>query len=102
MSNVYLKNVVTLKLNTDKCTGCKMCTIVCPHSVFEIVDKKAKIMRKDACMECGACFRNCPDNAIEVKSGVGCAYGIIRGILKGTEPTCDCSNQSDNSKNSCC
>jgi hypothetical protein len=42
-------------------------------------------------MECGACSLNCERQAIYVKSGVGCAAGIIQGILKNTEPTCGCS-----------
>ncbi|OGL50502.1 MAG: ferredoxin [Candidatus Schekmanbacteria bacterium RBG_13_48_7] len=92
---LYLKNVVTLKLNVEKCTGCKMCSIVCPHGVFEIHDKKAVIVNRDACMECGACAQNCEDHAIEVESGVGCTTGIIIGAIRGTEPTCDCGTDTD-------
>jgi NAD-dependent dihydropyrimidine dehydrogenase PreA subunit len=95
---VYLKNVVTLELDSRKCNGCKMCTIVCPHEVFAIKDKKAFIQNKDLCMECGACEKNCPEGAINVKSGVGCAAGIINGILRGSEPTCDCAG----TKSNCC
>jgi len=94
----YLKNVVTLELDQQKCNGCKMCTIVCPHDVFVIKDKKAIIDKKDLCMECGACMKNCPENAIAVRSGVGCAAGIINGLLRGTEPSCDCTSE----KSSCC
>lgn len=96
----YLKNVATLKLDTAKCIGCGMCTTVCPHAVFAIKQKKAEITDKDACMECGACARNCPGNAISLETGVGCAYAVLRGLLTGTEPTCDCSGNSD--KSSCC
>jgi len=95
---VYLKNVVTLELDQQKCNGCKMCTIVCPHEVFVIKDRKAFLKNKDHCMECGACEMNCPEGAITVKSGVGCAAGIINGLLRGTEPSCDCST----TKNNCC
>ncbi len=35
-NSIYLKNVVTLKLNEDKCTGCGMCLDVCPHEVFKM------------------------------------------------------------------
>ncbi len=71
MGLTYLKNVTTLSLNIDKCTGCKTCTDVCPHQVFGIKNKKASIINKEACMECGACAKNCPVSAIEVRSGVG-------------------------------
>ncbi|OGC25492.1 ferredoxin [candidate division WOR-1 bacterium RIFOXYB2_FULL_42_35] len=96
-NQVYLKNVATLKLDVTKCIGCNRCIEVCPHEVLVMEDKKAKIVTLDACMECGACAKNCPTKAITVKSGVGCAAGIINGILRGTEPTCDCSDPG-----SCC
>ncbi|MDR2970822.1 MAG: 4Fe-4S binding protein [Bacteroidales bacterium] len=86
----YLKNVTTLQLDSVKCNGCATCTIVCPHAVFKMQEKKSFIQHKDFCMECGACAMNCPTNAITVKSGVGCAAGIITGLIRGTEPTCDC------------
>ena len=88
----YLENVVTLELDTEKCIGCRMCSVVCPHSVYKVSDGKAKIVDRDACMECGACARNCPVEALSVRAGVGCAYGIIMGALRGTEPTCGCSD----------
>ena len=31
---VYLENVVTLQLDTEKCIGCGKCTEVCPHAVI--------------------------------------------------------------------
>jgi len=86
----YLKNVTSLSLDTEKCTGCTMCTVVCPHTVFVMEGAKARIDKRDHCMECGACARNCAFGAISVEHGVGCATGIIIGALRGTEPTCDC------------
>lgn len=67
----YLKNVVTLKLNPDKCIGCGVCGEVCPHGVFVVENRKARIEDKDNCMECGACAKNCLVGAINVKAGVG-------------------------------
>jgi ferredoxin len=99
MKHQYLKNVSTLKLNSDKCKGCGMCIKVCPHNVFDRKENKAEIKDKDSCMECGACAKNCPFNAIEVTIGVGCAYAIILGKLLGTEPTCGCSKDNNTS---CC
>lgn len=67
----YLKNVVNLNLDQEKCVGCGMCINVCPHEVFKLEDKKAYIAEKNYCIECGACAKNCPVEAIEVKPGVG-------------------------------
>lgn len=86
----YLANVVTLELDVEKCIGCGMCALVCPHRVLELQERKARIMERDACIECGACAGNCPVAALTVKAGVGCASAIINGWLTGGEPSCDC------------
>ena len=99
MSLKYLPGVSTLALDVERCTGCGMCTVVCPHAVFKVENKKARILDKDMCMECGACALNCADEAISVESGVGCAAAIIVGAIKGTEPTCGCENDGPSS---CC
>lgn len=85
----YLKNVSTLELDKKKCNGCKSCLQVCPHEVFQFSDKKAFIVNKDNCMECGACQQNCAPGAITVQAGVGCAAAIINGIFSGNA-SCDC------------
>lgn len=87
----YLKGVTTLKLDIEKCTGCGRCPEVCPHAVFMIENKKARIVDPDSCMECGACAGNCPADAISVKSGVGCAVAVISEAL-GKKSTC-CSTE---------
>lgn len=94
MKHQYLRNVATLKIESDKCTGCGKCIEVCPHGVLVINNSKANIVDKDSCIECGACVKNCPFSALEVKPGVGCASAIIKGWLTGTEPSCDCSDGS--------
>jgi len=92
MKHIYLNNVTTLAYHTEKCAGCGMCTIVCPHGVFDIKEKKALVVDEDSCMECGACAMNCPAEAIDVNAGVGCAAAIIMGWLTGKEPTCGCDD----------
>ncbi len=86
----YIEDVVTLELDVDKCNGCLMCTMVCPHGVFIVRNRKASIADRNACMECGACARNCSQGAIGLEPGVGCAAAIINGWIRGTEPSCDC------------
>ena len=67
----YLDDVSTIELNGALCVGCTLCTQVCPHSVFEMSGRKAKITDRNGCMECGACVKNCPSGAISVNPGVG-------------------------------
>jgi NAD-dependent dihydropyrimidine dehydrogenase PreA subunit len=88
----YLEDAVTLEFDADKCTGCRVCTFVCPHGVFAMgADKRAYVADLGACMECGACALNCSWGAISVKPGVGCAEAIIHSWIYGGEPTCGCS-----------
>ena len=86
----YLPSVISLRLDREKCLGCGMCAVVCPHRVFRIENKnkKARIVDRDACMECGACALNCTQEAISVLTGAGCVTGIIIGAITGTEPCC--------------
>lgn len=89
----YLKNVVTLELDSDKCTGCAMCTRVCIHAVFALNGGVVEILDRDGCMECGACAMNCPTEAVTVRPGVGCAWAIFTDWFKkqpadATPPSC--------------
>ena len=86
---IYLKNVVTLELDQEKCSGCGMCLIVCPHAVLSMNHDKAQINNRDSCMECGACGLNCPTDALTVQAGVGCAAAVINAAL-GRDGACCC------------
>ena len=77
MKHRYLRNMVTLELNKEKCTVCGICLEVCPHNVFAMAKPTVEITDKDACMECGACASNCPSQALSVRAGAGCAIAIL-------------------------
>ncbi len=103
----YLKDVVTLKLDEEKCTGCGMCLDVCPHEVLQMNSRHVEIRNRDAGMECGACSRNCPFDAISVKAGVGCAAAVIGAMLgRSDQPSCgpgDCGCAAPGvEKSTCC
>jgi len=97
----YLKNVSTLWIDREKCTGCGMCVEVCPRGVLEILDRKASITDLDACIECGACQRNCAFGALSVQAGVGCAQALINAMITGGEPNCDCGGKGNNEAGCC-
>lgn len=86
----YLKDVVTLSLNSDTCTSCGICLQVCPREALGEQAGKIVIKERDSCIECGACALNCPFSAITVRAGVGCAAALIRAGLTGGEATCGC------------
>ncbi len=89
MSNFqYLTGVVTLEYDKKSCIGCGMCALVCPHGVFTLEGKKARLTERDRCMECGACMKNCPASAITVTAGEGCVRGVINELLGIEGPCC--------------
>lgn len=51
-------------IEKNKCTGCKLCADVCPHSAiyFEIDDYGFWYpkVNKELCIECGLCIKKCP------------------------------------------
>ena len=87
----YLENAITLTFDGTRCNGCALCTQVCPHAVFVMENKRAVLADRGACMECGACARNCEMGAITVRAGVGCAAGVLTGLVTGGPPDCGCS-----------
>ncbi len=59
---------ITSKLNPDKCTGCQMCTKVCPYNAINALPEKKKVeLIEAACAGCGTCGAECPFNAITMR-----------------------------------
>ncbi len=85
---LYINDVVTLAFDASKCTGCRMCLAVCPREVFRPYNGKVEVALRDACIECGACRRNCPSGALNVRAGVGCASAVINSILGRKRACC--------------
>jgi NAD-dependent dihydropyrimidine dehydrogenase PreA subunit len=83
MFNNYTET--SLNYYPERCINCKRCTQVCPHGVFTEGRDRVELARPTSCMECGACALNCPVQAIEVQSGVGCAWAMISAALRGRD-----------------
>jgi ferredoxin len=93
--------VNTLRYYPERCINCRRCTQVCPHGVFAEGEETAELVRPTECMECGACALNCPVQAIEVQSGVGCAWAMIAAAIRGRDmdsAECSCGGETG----SCC
>lgn len=88
MSLHYLRDVTTIRFDSELCTGCGMCVEVCPHAVFRLDTDHALLADRDACIECGACMANCEAGAIQVAVGVGCAAAIL--ATGPDAPSCSC------------
>ena len=54
---------VSVKVDSEKCTGCEQCASVCLSDGISIVEGKSHI-NLDRCKGCGRCVSKCPNEAI--------------------------------------
>jgi pyruvate ferredoxin oxidoreductase delta subunit len=50
----------------EKCTGCRLCEMVCPDGVVFAVEKKKYTSDLDYCKGCGICAQECPVSDIKM------------------------------------
>jgi len=81
----YLHDTVSLTINEELCIGCEMCIAVCPHDVFSIEGKKAKIADKDACMECGHAGPIAPWMPFTLNRGRG-SHAVLEEMMSKDKP----------------
>jgi ubiquinone/menaquinone biosynthesis C-methylase UbiE/NAD-dependent dihydropyrimidine dehydrogenase PreA subunit len=58
------------KIHQDvtKCNNCRICLMVCPKGVYEIVDKnKIRINKRWECFACNACITQCVEDALSLR-----------------------------------
>ena len=92
-----------LRLNADHCSGCRICTTICPYGAISIGPEAttAKI-DLDKCQACGLCYSACPAGAIEsayydfaslarnVQTSVQAnGYKAVALTCRGSTPTSD-------------
>jgi len=62
---MVLRSIV--RIDEEKCTGCKLCIPACAEGALKIVDGKAKLVSDKYCDGLGACIGECPQGAIIIE-----------------------------------
>lgn len=56
---------MSIRINEQKCIGCKRCMEVCPGSLIVTKEKKAYMKYPKDCWGCVSCVKECPVSAID-------------------------------------
>ncbi|GAB4309537.1 MAG: hypothetical protein Kow0069_08910 [Promethearchaeota archaeon] len=68
---------VVVAIDEFLCTGCGLCANVCPFGLPRPTGNHAyQVFEPERCVECSACKRNCPADAVvmEERQGCGCLW----------------------------
>ena len=69
-----------IKIDEEKCNGCRVCANACHEGAIEMIDGKAKLTREDYCDGLGDCLPGCPTGAITFEEREATAYVQAAGL----------------------
>lgn len=58
------KDLLSFKIEADKCRGCTLCAKICPANAIDGKVKEVHTINTDKCLKCGACIEKCRFGAI--------------------------------------
>jgi ferredoxin len=63
------RNHFDIELDTSRCNGSAECVQVCPRNVLWMMgrERQVEIRDPDACIRCGACIVQCPEDALRFR-----------------------------------
>ena len=66
---IKLQPYGNIKIDRDKCIGCKVCIDVCPRILYKFNedDKKVDLYNPENCINCNACVKRCLAHCLEIK-----------------------------------
>ena len=81
-------------LETERCVGCRACTLVCPYGAIQVDATTMKSVKCDTCGGDPACVRLCPKGALHYDSPEavntlrrhGRMRAVVKQLLKSMEP----------------
>lgn len=56
-----------IKIDEERCNGCRLCIPNCPEGALQIIDGKARLISDLFCDGWGACIGHCPQGAISIE-----------------------------------